>query len=107
MGETVAPISQPTLADAVTAADFPIEECSVCFEPMGGACPLRRLACGHGYHHACIQRWLQRNATCPLCKMVAPADECDCHDAKPRHAFHIDMGHPEMGQFIHELEDIL
>lgn len=31
-------------------------------------CPVRKLSCGHQFHHACIAQWLLRNASCPLCK---------------------------------------
>jgi len=79
---------------------FVAEECPVCFEPMGGACPLRRLACGHGFHYSCIQRWLQQNATCPLCKADTPGPP------PASAAFKVDLGHQEMTQIMHELEDI-
>ena len=42
--------------DWVNRDVFTAEECSVCFDIMGGDCPVRRLACGHGFHHSCIQR---------------------------------------------------
>lgn len=32
------------------------------------ACPVRKLSCGHSFHHACIAEWLLRRASCPLCK---------------------------------------
>mmetsp|Transcript_84932 Transcript_84932/g.230115 ORF Transcript_84932/g.230115 Transcript_84932/m.230115 type:complete len:278 (-) Transcript_84932:121-954(-) len=66
---------------------------------MGEACPIRKLACGHRFHHACIQRWLQQNATCPLCKADAPAPDA-------RAPFKVDLGHQEMAQIMTELEDI-
>eukprot|EP00931_Biecheleriopsis_adriatica_P091981 TRINITY_DN65823_c0_g1_i1.p1 TRINITY_DN65823_c0_g1~~TRINITY_DN65823_c0_g1_i1.p1 ORF type:complete len:333 (-),score=60.07 TRINITY_DN65823_c0_g1_i1:46-903(-) len=71
---------------------------------MGGACPTRRLACGHGFHHACIQEWLLRKASCPLCKTATgdQAETCSA-DSQP---FLINLGHQEMAQFVHELEDI-
>mmetsp|Transcript_56534 Transcript_56534/g.165322 ORF Transcript_56534/g.165322 Transcript_56534/m.165322 type:complete len:352 (-) Transcript_56534:69-1124(-) len=98
----------PALALPASAA-FPLEECPVCFEAMGGACPQRKLSCGHTFHHACIQRWLQRNATCPLCKSATPELEGEGGGAAqaPRPTpFHIDLGHQEMAQVVHELEDI-
>mmetsp|Transcript_96824 Transcript_96824/g.312686 ORF Transcript_96824/g.312686 Transcript_96824/m.312686 type:complete len:360 (-) Transcript_96824:115-1194(-) len=86
---------------------FPLAECPVCFEAMGGACPQRRLSCGHAFHHACIQRWLQRNATCPLCKTAAPTGEGEGEGQGARKAtFHIDLGHQEMTRVVRELEDI-
>lgn len=29
---------------------------------------VRRLPCGHEFHQACIDRWLQTNAVCPNCR---------------------------------------
>eukprot|EP00429_Kryptoperidinium_foliaceum_P101188 CAMPEP_0176254888 /NCGR_PEP_ID=MMETSP0121_2-20121125/36762_1 /TAXON_ID=160619 /ORGANISM="Kryptoperidinium foliaceum, Strain CCMP 1326" /LENGTH=185 /DNA_ID=CAMNT_0017594707 /DNA_START=29 /DNA_END=583 /DNA_ORIENTATION=+ len=84
----------------VTRETFAPQECSVCFENMGGACPVRRLACGHGFHHSCIQRWLQQQASCPLCKADAPAAPA------PAPEFKVDLGHQEMSQIMTELEDI-
>merc|ERR1719436_1437851 len=104
--------AQTDPAIVTPSSAFPIEECSVCFEEMGGSCPLRRLSCGHGFHHACIQRWLQRNATCPLCKSATPAGEgaegagTEGEQAPRPAPFHIDMGHQEMAQVVRELEDI-
>lgn len=83
-----------------------LEECPVCFEVMGGACPIRRLSCGHAFHHGCIQRCLERTATCPVCR-TAPA-ECELGSDAPVPAvpFRVDLGHQEMARVVHELEDI-
>lgn len=78
-----------------------VDECPVCFELMGDACPVRKLSCGHKFHHSCIQRWLQRNSSCPLCKAVTP--ETQAGKDKP---LRIDLGHQEMARVVHELEDI-
>lgn len=82
-----------------TGPNGTIEECSVCFEVMGGACPTRKLACGHSFHHGCIKEWLQRRASCPLCKAEAPGEP-------PVAVSQIDMGHQEMCRLVQDLEDI-
>lgn len=89
----------PLVPQWVEGETFPCEDCTVCFEPMGGACPVRRLACGHGFHHACIQRWLRQSSSCPICKADTPA-------APDQPVFKVDLGHQEMSQIMQELEDI-
>jgi len=89
--------------DWQAGVQFNTEECSVCMEVMGGACPVRKLACGHQFHHACIQRWLERNASCPLCKAETP---CETSPVQRRGRFKVDLGHQEMAQILTELEDI-
>ena len=39
--------------------------CSICCEGMSSA---RITPCGHFYHQGCLQKWLNDNTTCPLCK---------------------------------------
>merc|ERR1719215_2311146 len=68
-------------------------------ELMEGAVPVRKLACGHGFHASCIQRWLRKNASCPLCKAETPPVETP-------ETFKVDLGHQEMTQIMTELEDI-
>lgn len=46
-----------------------METCSICLEDCGGALGARALVCGHAFHDGCIERWLSRRTTCPLCRM--------------------------------------
>lgn len=41
--------------------------CAVCLSDFEWDDSLRRLPCGHGFHKACIDKWLKRNKVCPLC----------------------------------------
>ncbi|KAF2894972.1 hypothetical protein ILUMI_11205 [Ignelater luminosus] len=41
------------------------EKCVVCWDSIT---PLRRLNCGHVFHHNCISSWLYEKSTCPLCR---------------------------------------
>ncbi|KAG6481182.1 hypothetical protein ZIOFF_057777 [Zingiber officinale] len=44
-------------------------ECAVCLVEFRCDDDLRVLpGCGHGYHATCIDPWLIRHATCPLCR---------------------------------------
>ncbi|KAJ7962325.1 E3 ubiquitin-protein ligase family [Quillaja saponaria] len=49
---------------------LPLEdaECSICLSAYDDGTELRELPCHHHFHCACIDKWLQINATCPLCK---------------------------------------
>lgn len=69
-------------ASADTIANLPVYEyrkpdrpesedmrsCSVCLEDFAAAEVLRTLPCFHRYHKDCIDEWLLRDATCPVCK---------------------------------------
>nr|CAI9709272.1 unnamed protein product [Rangifer tarandus platyrhynchus] len=47
-------------------------ECAVCLEDLVGGDPIRSLPCKHIYHVDCIDEWLTRSFSCPLCR--GPAD---------------------------------
>lgn len=38
--------------------------CAICFESMSSA---KVTQCGHYFHASCLQKWLYRQSTCPLC----------------------------------------
>ena len=44
------------------------ESCSVCLEEYAEGDRMRTLPCGHQFHSRCIDRWLQNNRACPICK---------------------------------------
>lgn len=43
-------------------------ECSICLEEFIGNTQLIQLNCNHIYHPHCINDWLQRQSSCPLCR---------------------------------------
>ncbi|XP_037087138.1 protein goliath-like, partial [Pollicipes pollicipes] len=45
------------------------ECCAVCLEPYRVAEQLRMLPCNHEFHKVCVDPWLLKNRTCPMCKM--------------------------------------
>jgi hypothetical protein len=51
------------------------EDCVVCFNQVGARHNVRTLRCGHGFHHKCIDKWLEDHDNCPLCReLVVPAE---------------------------------
>ena len=42
--------------------------CPVCFTTFADGDRLRILPCKHSFHQRCIDEWLNRNASCPLCR---------------------------------------
>ena len=69
--ETIGTTTSVPPALPVAGADATHAECSICFEkmtprPLG---PHRTAAaCGHIFHSRCLERWLARACTCPVCR---------------------------------------
>lgn len=42
--------------------------CAICLEDYAEGQQMRTLPCSHSFHPNCIDRWLQRNRACPVCK---------------------------------------
>jgi len=58
------------------------EECPICIAELGAGDTLRRLPnCSHCFHRSCIDLWLLRSATCPLCKVkvAQPSPDACAH----------------------------
>lgn len=53
------------------------ENCAVCFAAFDGRNTVRSLRCGHHYHPKCIDRWLQEETACPLCRAAVVPPEGD------------------------------
>ncbi|KAI3444416.1 hypothetical protein Pfo_001081 [Paulownia fortunei] len=44
--------------------------CPICLEGYGAKEKVRRInLCQHCFHADCIDRWLQKNSTCPICRV--------------------------------------
>lgn len=46
-------------------------DCAICFNEFGAAEDVRLLDCGHNYHSVCVDPWLKKKNTCPICKCKA------------------------------------
>ena len=45
-----------------------LQICCICLSKFSNNEDLRELPCAHVFHMECIDKWLQINALCPLCK---------------------------------------
>ncbi|MCL7045824.1 hypothetical protein MKW94_013068, partial [Papaver nudicaule] len=43
-------------------------ECSICLAEYADNEELRELPCAHFFHVDCVDKWLKKNGSCPLCK---------------------------------------
>lgn len=44
------------------------ECCAICLSAVSEGDRIRRLPCGHTFHRPCVDQWLLRVASCPMCK---------------------------------------
>ncbi|KAI9496007.1 hypothetical protein BDB00DRAFT_811377 [Zychaea mexicana] len=63
--DTIAALPRHRLATGDGATQ---NECSICLDNFGSSVDLVDLPCMHGFHGACIEKWLQVNASCPVCR---------------------------------------
>ncbi|KAK4852703.1 hypothetical protein QYF36_026281 [Acer negundo] len=50
--------------------------CSVCLQDFqGGDCARKLPNCGHIFHQDCIDKWLTRNGSCPVCRNCVYEDD--------------------------------
>ena len=81
--------SSPTLADRFRSSFTPAlfgrrrgagaPDCRVCLARFEPESVVNRLPCGHLFHRACLETWLDYDhATCPLCRLrLLPASGAD------------------------------
>ncbi|XP_021606805.1 NEP1-interacting protein 2 isoform X3 [Manihot esculenta] len=54
--------------------------CSICLQDLKDGDWIRELPnCGHLFHMDCIDKWLCRNGSCPMCRIFACNDSCILH----------------------------
>ncbi|CAM9466229.1 unnamed protein product, partial [Laminaria digitata] len=52
-----------------------LTDCSVCLEAYRAGDGMCRLPCGHAFHAACIDTWLDQQHVCPQCRLdLLPPD---------------------------------
>merc|ERR1740129_2725667 len=50
-------------------------ECVICFEENVIGSKVARLPCGHVFHRECIEGWLNKHCTCPVCRYELETDD--------------------------------
>lgn len=74
LGADVMTISALPTAKVTTRADGTVDlpkdscECSICLENFEEGHIRKTLPCLHGFHGICVDKWLNTNAACPVCK---------------------------------------
>jgi hypothetical protein len=53
------------------------KECVVCLGEQLIGDPAAKLPCGHLFHVGCIQQWLERHCTCPVCRYELETDDSE------------------------------
>ncbi|XBI78124.1 hypothetical protein VPH35_087869 [Triticum aestivum] len=72
-GCAVTGIDEAVLAAYTTTVDTHMT-CAVCPAEYADGDELRQLpGCKHAFHRLCVDEWLQRRPSCPLCRMSPPA----------------------------------
>ena len=67
LGETMDQSHVDRNAPPETEADKE-DMCPICYETISLQETVRRLKCDHVYHKKCIDSWLRRKFTCPMCR---------------------------------------
>ncbi|KAL8605139.1 hypothetical protein ACOMHN_031080 [Nucella lapillus] len=45
-----------------------VEQCQICLLDLEDGDTLRSIPCRHNFHSHCLDEWIKRHATCPLCR---------------------------------------
>jgi hypothetical protein len=65
-------------------------KCSICLEELTCGDSVCELPCKHIFHDACLGKWLEREATCPVCRKVlgpSPARRREAQAGQAGHPF--------------------
>ena len=60
------------------------DDCPICTEPLPAS--LRPTKCGHYFHKQCLETWLKKSTSCPVCREIIKK-QADTVDLSPY--FHV------------------
>jgi Ring finger domain len=68
--ETIHALPLETLnsEDAIQSLEENQKTCNICLEDFVVGDSMRKLECSHAFHESCIDNWLARVSSCPICK---------------------------------------
>lgn len=58
-------------------------ECSICLKKMESGETLNQLPCQHKFHKDCVQLWLKKINSCPLCRHELPPEDVNLRPRPP------------------------
>ncbi|KAF0700428.1 Aste57867_9053 [Aphanomyces stellatus] len=73
------PPRPPTLSAEDATKDI---DCAICWGDFASDGSVRTLVCGHRFHGACMDTWLQQRPICPLCCRSIPSTGAPCGGRK-------------------------
>ncbi|KAK2169853.1 hypothetical protein LSH36_6g02054 [Paralvinella palmiformis] len=88
-GERAAPPASKQIVQSLPSVIVTSEmegKCAICLGPYEEGDRLRKMPCGHTFHHACIIPWLERTNTCPFCRQELPTDDPDYEEYRKHKA---------------------
>ncbi|KAK3276779.1 hypothetical protein CYMTET_15176 [Cymbomonas tetramitiformis] len=95
------PEPAPGSVQDVSRAQAAAEECSICLTPILRNQVTKRLPCGkngHTFHLRCVNPWLSKHNTCPICRQPLHVNRMPPVQASARAA-------SQVGQNIHYFAD--
>lgn len=66
-----------SLPRVVIGGDKEAGGCPICLEEWSEGDVAAEMPCNHKFHYKCVEEWLGRHATCPLCRYEMPVEEVE------------------------------